>query len=278
MGKIIMGTGRYAKEPYYMEKYYVNLYSVEELCYVLVKNAELLDQDIMQPELVKWLDEQCGLNQLAHSLYSVLNQGCQTVAFVGTILEYVNLFPEKLVEDAEETIKSNEGLSPYERKKAKVDYLLTSRKYVLAMEEYHTLLKQIPQTESDVRAKIYHNMGVAGAALFRFEQAAYWFKTAYDISGNEDSLLQYLAAVRMQLQDNQYIEFISEHPEYHEASLKVERSMNRAVGEYEGTNENRMLFTLQVCKEEGSSTAVEYYHEIDKLTNHLKEEYREFVD
>lgn len=277
MGRIIMGTGSYASEPYYLEKYYVNLYSIEELCYVLVKNVELLDQDIMQTELIKWIDVQCGLNQLAHSLYTIVNQNCTTVAFVGTILEYVNLFPEQLIADAEEIIRNNEGLSPFERKKAKVDYLLSGHKYVLAMEEYYTLLKQLPDNEEVLRARIFYNMGVASAQLFHFAQAAYWFKEAYEILKEEESLLRYLAAVRLQLKDEKYIAFIAQHPEYHVASLKVEQMMNRAVGEYEGTDENRMLFTLQVCKEEGSSTAVEYYQEIDKLTEKLKEQYREFV-
>ena len=80
--------------------------------------------------------------------------------------------------------------------------------------------------------------------------------------------------------DKEYIEYIAEHPEYHDASLKVERMMERAAGAFEGSDENRMLVTLQVFKEEGSSTAgndAPYYHEIERLTTKLREEYREFV-
>lgn len=39
MGQIILGTGRQAGKPYFVEKFYVNLYSVEELCYLLVEKA-----------------------------------------------------------------------------------------------------------------------------------------------------------------------------------------------------------------------------------------------
>ena len=56
--------------------------------------------------------------------------------------------------------------------------------------------------------------------------------------------------------------------------------MERAAGQFEGTDENRMLFTLQVFKEEGNSTAgsdVQYYQEIERLTTGLKEQYRDFV-
>lgn len=48
MGQIILGTGRYAGKPYFVEKFYINLYSIEELCYLLVEKAQMLDEEIMQ--------------------------------------------------------------------------------------------------------------------------------------------------------------------------------------------------------------------------------------
>lgn len=62
--------------------------------------------------------------------------------------------------------------------------------------------------------------------------------------------------------------------------MQVERRIEQTAGQFEATDENRMLFTLQVFKEEGSSTAgndAPYYHEIERLTTKLREEYREFV-
>lgn len=280
MSRIILGTGTYAETPYYVEKFYVNLYSVEELCYLFVEKAELLDQDVMQRELVQWLDEQCGLSQLAHTLYSLLNQNGSTVAFVGTILEYVNLYPEDIVSQTEQIIKSNEGLNPYERGKVKADYMLQNRKYYMALRQYHSLLTQIPETDRLLRSRVLHNMGVACAKMFMFRQAADRFMQAYETDADEESLELYLASLRMHYEDKDYVAYIAEHPEYHDASLKVERRMERSYGQFEGTDENRMLFTLQVLKEEGNGTAgndVQYYQEIEKLTTQLKEEYREYV-
>ncbi|MCH5258641.1 MAG: hypothetical protein J1F18_02750 [Lachnospiraceae bacterium] len=280
MSQIILGTGKYAEIPYYMERFYVNLYSVEELCYLLVDNAELLDREVMQREIVQWLDEQCGLNQLANTLYSLLNQNGSTVAFVGTILEYVNLYPADVVSQTEQIIRDNEGLNPYERGKVKADYLLQNTKYLAALNQYHSLLAQIPDTDNLLRGKILHNMGVSCAKMFMFGRAAEKFRQAYETDGNEESLELYLASMRMHCEDKDYIAYIAEHPEYHDISLRVERQMERAYGQFEGTDENRMLFTLQVFKEEGSSTVgsdVQYYQEIERLTAGLKEAYREYV-
>lgn len=280
MGQIILGTGTYARSPYFMEKFYVNLYSVEELCYLFVEKAELLDRDVMQRDLVQWLDEECGLNQLAHTLYSLLNQNGSVTAFVGTILEYVGLYPPEVTEQTQQTIKSNEGLNPCERGKAKADHMLQNRKFFMALKLYHSLLAQIPETDAKLRGSIYHNMGVACAKMFMFRQAAEWFMQAYEADREPESLESYLAAIRMRCEDKEYITYIADHPEYHDASLRVERKMEQASGQFEGTDENRMLFTLQVFKEEGNSTAgseVQYYEEIEKLTARLKEQYREYV-
>ncbi len=280
MSQIILGTGMYALKPYYVDKFYVNLYSIEELCYLLVEKAELLDSDIMQRELVQWMDEQCGLNDLAHTLYSLLNQNGSVVAFVGTILEYVNLYPEEVITKTEQVVKGNEGLNTYERKKAKADYMLQNRKYLMALKQYYSLLEQLPETDKSLRSAVLHNMGVTCAEMFMFEQAADLFMQAYGLDRNEESLEMYLASMRMHFEDKEYITFIAGHPEYHDTSLRVERRMNQAYGQFEGTDENRMLFTLQVFKEEGSGTGgsdVQYYQEIEKLTTELKERYREYA-
>ncbi len=280
MGRIILSTGRYAKKPFYVEKFCINLYSVEELCYLLVEKAEMLDTEIMQRELVQWLDEQCGLNQLAHALYSLLNQNGSTAAFAGIILEYVNLYPADVVAGTEAAIKGSEGLNPYERKKAKADYMLQNRRYYGALKQYYALLEQMPDTDKQLSAKILHNMGVAYAKLFMFRQAAGRFRQAYETDGEKESLALYLASVRLYSRDKEYISFIAEHPEYHNVSLQVERQMEQAEGLFEATEENRMLFTLQVFKEEGNCTAgndTPYYREIERLTDRLKEQYREYV-
>lgn len=280
MSQVIMGTGNYAGEPFIMEKPYCKLYSVEELCYVLVNDAEILDADVMDRGLVKWLDEQCGLNQLAHTLYTMLNQKVSTMAFVGTILEYVGLYPASAVKLAQEVVKSNEGLSPSERKKAKADYLMQSKKYMAALQKYGEILTQLPEEESALRATIYHNMGVANAKLFLYGQAAELFERAYQLDKNEKTLLSYLLALRMHYSEGEYIEWSASHPEYHNTSLMVERMMEQTMGQFDGTDENRMLFTLQICKEDGGNSVgsgIVYYDEIDKITRNLKFQYREMT-
>lgn len=274
---MILGTGRRAENPYYVERFYVNLYSVEELCFLFVDRAELLDGEIIQREMVRWLDEECGLGDLAHELDALLNRKGSTAAYVGVVLEYVNIYPPDVIQRTEEIVRSNEGLSPYERQKAKADYLLGEKRYLAALQQYQNLAHTVPDSEKLLLAKLYHNMGVACAAMFLYGQAAEWFQKAYETDGKREGLTMYLAALRMGQQENAYIDYIAAHPEYHDLSLEVERMVKRAEGSFEGTDENRMLVTYQVMKDEGAGaigSSTPYYEEIEKLTAGMKSSYR----
>lgn len=275
--QMILGTGRRAENPYYMERFYVNLYSVEELCFLFVDRAELLDGEIVQRGIIRWLDEECGLGDLAHELDALLNRKGSTAAFVGAVLEYVNIYPADVIERTEEIVRGNEGLSPYERQKAKADYLLGEKRYLAALQQYQSLAYEVPDNEKLLLARLYHNMGVACAGMFLYGQAADWFKKSYETDGKREGLTMYLAALRMGQQEKAYIDYIAAHPEYHDLSLEVERMVKRAEGSFEGTDENRMLVTYQVMKDEGAGaigSSTPYYEEIERLTAGLKSSYR----
>lgn len=276
-GQMILGTGRRAGNPYYMERFYVNLYSVEELCFLFVDRAELLDAEIMQRDMIRWLEEECALSDLAHTLDALLNRRGSTAAFVGAVLEYVNIYPADVIKRTEEIVRGNDGLGPCERQKAKADYLLGERRYLAALQQYQSLAEETPGNEKLLLARLYHNMGTACAGMFLYRQAADWYQKSYMTDGKKEGLLMYLAALRMGQPESAYIDYIAAHPEYHELSLEVERLVKRAEGSFEGTDENRMLVTYQVMKEEGADElggSGPYYEELGKLTAGLKEKYR----
>ena len=64
MGRALLCTGKYAQKPYYFSKVCVNVYCVEELCFLFASNPFVIDNDIMDKELARWIDEECGLADL----------------------------------------------------------------------------------------------------------------------------------------------------------------------------------------------------------------------
>lgn len=275
MGRILLCTGKYAKNPYHFESLCVNVYCVEELCYLFASNPFMINRDIMDKNLARWLDEECGLPELCHQLLGLFNRGSQPGTFVSTILDYVNYCTLEEKKKIEDVIQSNAGLTEYEKQKKQADFLLKNRRCQMALEEYDGLIRRLPETESALKPSIYHNMGVAYATLFQFEMAARYFKRAFDMSGNSKSGMQYLAAQRQTLHESAYIDFIAQHGEFHDLSLELEKSLETARGKFEASRENRMLSALKIYKEEGNVAS--YYEEIDKIISQKKDEYRELV-
>ncbi len=275
MGRIILCTGKYAKNPYHFDNVCVNVYCVEELCYLFASNPFMIDQNVMDKELARWIDQECGLLDLSHQLLNLLGRGSQPSVFVGTIMSYVNYCPPEDVKRVDEVLQSNVGLNDYEKQKKQADFLLKNHHYQLAIEEYDSLCRKLPDTESALKPSIYHNMGVAYTGTFLFEMAARYFKKAYDMTGDEESGVEFLVAQRLYLREEAYIAFIAEHGEYYHLSLQVEKRLKAAKEEFEASQECRMLTALKIFKDEGNVAS--YYEEIDKIISKQKDEYRELV-
>ncbi|TCL60643.1 hypothetical protein EDD76_102342 [Kineothrix alysoides] len=275
MGKVLLCIGRYAKLPYFMEKAYVNVYSAEELCYCLMQNIHLIDREIMDENLADWLAKECGVEELSERLLHMLKEECSIGDFIECILDFVGYGEREETERIKENLKSGISLSMYEKKKMRADYFAQNGKYILALKSYDILLDELPESERDLKAKVYHNRGTVYALFFQFAEAAESFKQAYECDGAEESRLGYLAANRMRMNETEYVDFIAGQEGDYGLSLKVEELFQEARSQFETTEKSRMLFTLKVCKEERNS--ISYYEEIERITGELKEQYRENV-
>lgn len=275
MGKVLLCTGEYARTPYYFGNICVNIYSIEELCHLLATNPFMVDADIMDKELAEWIGKECGLQDLSHQLLSLFRRGIQPGTFVDTIMDYVKYNTPKERQRIKEALTSNVGLNEFERHKKQGDYLVRNGRYQLAIMEYDKMLREQSEMDNELKADVYHNMGVACSKLFRFESAAKYLKKAYELGGKKESGIQYLIAMKEILNDNQYISFLADNGQYYELSLEVERIYDEAKAQFEATREYTMLSALEIYKEEGNTSS--YYEEIDKVIAGLKDSYREIV-
>lgn len=275
MTKLRLCVGRRAKQPYFLNTVCVNIYSIEEMCYLLALNPFMITNEIMSSDLVDWFENECGLNDLADELRSLLRRGLQLSRFIDTILDYAGYCDESERLIIRETLKSNSGLNDLERKKNQADYLIRNGKYELAIEEYEALLNTISDVDNSLRPKLYQNIGYAYARLFMFDVAARYYRRAYDITKDIKLAVMYLGAVRMYMSEDKYLSFIAERGELKEASLKLEQKLNQIDGDFEGSRESLMLSALSIYKGEGNVSS--YYEEIDKVILGMKEDYLKYV-
>lgn len=275
MGRVSLCMGRYAERPFFMEKAYINLYSVEELCYCLIKNVYLIGPELMEGGLTVWLAEECGLEELAKRLEELVQKDCSLSEYVGEILQYTGYGKAEDWKKSCDTLKQEADLTIYEKRKARADYLAEHKKYVPSIKNYDSLLEELPEEEKTLRAQVLHNKGVVCGRLFLFADAADSFRAAYECGGREEDYICYLAANRMRMEETEYVDFTAGLGERYELALEVEKLMEDAVKKFEGTQESRMLFTLKVCREEPSS--VSYEEELERIACGLKEHYRQIT-
>ena len=275
MGRVILCTGKSAQVPYCIEKLGIQVWSVEELCYCLRENAFLLDQDIVSGKLVEWLEEECGLEELSGALYPLVKGKGTLAAFVCRIMEYTGYCDTQTLTQVSQTLQSGAELSDYEKKKKRGDFLMQNCKYAKALLEYEWLLSDLPEQEKNLRGDILHNMGVALAGLFLFEEAAERFLEAYRCRPETAYYRSYLAAKRMLYDDKEYISFVAEYPDAYDISLKLEQEVDRILEDWERSDEFAGLTGLLELKEEGQNAL--YYEEVDMQVQRLKDRYREYT-
>ena len=275
MSKLIQCTGTYAHKPYYISKIGINVHSVEELCYSIVQYAFILDSEDFDSELTNWLSEECGLKKLAEGLEELLRRKGSAAGFAGMILEYVRYNTAEEINKTKEIMRANAGMNVYEKKMARADYLMNNGKYDQAFLAYEALLKILPQMEHEMHAKIAHNRGVILTGLFDYENAAVMFRKEYEDRPTEEAYLCYLAALRMSMPEKKYIAFIGSDKEAYSFSMKLEKRMNEASDLYDASEDKHLLNTLAVYKNEGKTG--EYYAQVGKIAEELKEEYRNLV-
>ena len=276
--RVSVCVGNYASTSYCVPGLGINVYCMEELCYVMRENAFLLDVTLLNDGLLDWIDQQCGLKELARALYPVVHKKGSLSVFVVSILNFVGLYDEQTVSEVERVLKMGAGLSGIERKKSQIDYLVKKKKYAAAIRGYDDLItkwKEQASSGAECLAAIWHNKGVAMAGLMIYARAAECFQKAYEIEDREDYYLEYLEAKRLELPENEYVAFAADKTRQYGLTLKVEKELEQLAEEWEQQPEYLQLNHFRELR--GGEQKQKYYDVCEKYTQTLKDSYRRSV-
>ena len=272
MGRLMETVGNYAEIPYYIAQIDTSVYCVEELCFALSENTFLLDGGLLDQRLVRWLERECGLRELAARLSPLVGGRASLGAFVRAILEYAHFGTEKKRGEIEELFRLGADADMSVRRKNFADYQVEHGRFVQALAEYEKALREMPDSNHEARSQVLHNKGVALSRLFSFEEAAAHFLAAYQENPeNKEAAQHYLAALRMSLSEADYIGFIADHPEWHGKSLEVEKEMRAAQASYEESG------AFRKWKETFEGRDVFYYETVSGMLEEMQKNYREMV-
>lgn len=251
------------------------MWNIEELCYFVRENAWLLEPALLGKELTDWIAKQCALPELSGMLCAASREETPVMSFVRTLFQYTGYCSMEEANQVEKILKLNESTSALERTKARGDYFLESRKFVLALHEYEELLRQLKGMDPAFLGKVYHNSGVAQAQLFWFDRAAASFEQAWKLTRSKASARQFLAAKRLALNEQEYVDFLAEHPDLYNASLELEEQVQRCDENWK--KEDQAAFLLHATEALKDGAAHICIQMLNERAEQAKEQYRSSV-
>lgn len=259
MGEIVLATGQIAEKPYRIRLIDRSIYTVEELCYSLAQCASFLDDEIMDHELLVWLEKECGLSELASQLRSLLSGRCTAEDFVSLILLYVGYQSPEEIERIRAAISAGKGLEPFQRRLREARLSASSGRTAQALELMDGILYELPELEHEMRGRIWAGKGRIHAQAFRFEDAADCYGRAWRLSRSRKHCICYLASLQSALPEEEYQNFLSEHPEMEEASQELQNTIAAADRQLRGSSAGRQLSHLKGCLTRGQERAFDSY-------------------
>ena len=183
MGDFILCPIRRAAHPWFLEGIGRNIYSIEELCYLITQDLPLMDETVLNEGLVVWLRLELRLHRLAQRLNHVLDQETFSLAaFVIPIMKEASYLNQKELQVLEFRIRTLEDQPTPIRLKMKGDALLENDCYAAAIRCYRKAMSyhETAPLGSQLLGSLYNNLGCVYARLFQLEEACDCFSRAYD--------------------------------------------------------------------------------------------------
>ena len=275
MTNVMLCTGTYAQTPYFWKKPDLQLHSMEEMCFYIVRNRYLIDQDYFDHSLVNWIREECSMGELADRLDDLLYRSGSVVDLCMEILQAVGYNTPEEIEKTRETLTNNTDMDIYEKHLAQADFLVENQKYSQAYAAYEELKQSAPKGDLALQAQIHYNEGIMNTRLYDFEEAATCFQSAYEMDHSPRSYLSYLSALRLAMPEKEYVDRVSGDRRAYQFSLTLESMIREAEEAYAKSTEYQMIKQLFRYRRDGLTK--QYYALVEKITRDQREAYRQAV-
>ncbi len=262
MGKIILCRGQRTDKPYVTPQTDVKLYSAEELCYYIYNNIYLIGQDLIDDNLIEFL-QAAGETELAARVKKLKESGAPLAQILVTILKSIDYYSVVEIEQLKEILNTLGKQSVCERLKARGDGYLNAKFYFAAISCYESIIKEYRGKDllAADYAKVYHNLGTAYARMFMYEKAVEYYDEAYRLGQHEESKKCSIAASIMDKKDKEPVNVDVQEDEY-----VVQRELETLMDNARYCDEYRELEDIERLKGDGNLT--QFNQAIDaKLTS-----------
>ena len=277
MADLYLSIGALSTTPYYLSGLGVNIYSMDELCFYLVRDSYILDSDLVDDKLCDYIEEQMELPSIADKLRELIENNAPVGEMVTTILERTGYCSEDEIKKIRQILVDNASLSFSAKRKLRGDNLVRAGKYARAIEEYQYVLKSMdPKDDPELASSILHNIGSAYAQMFLFDKVADYYRRAYELDGNKESLTMYLAATRMRMKHEEFERMVVRCGYDEKIIIDAQKRLAMAENsELESSYEGDVRKMLRL-RDDGRISEAELLS--DDIIDKWKQDYRRSVD
>lgn len=276
MGMVLITTGKYAKNGYLLKNTKQKIYSIEELCYYIMKSPQICEDYLYDKGLADYIRKELGLKEKGVLLADLVERNAPLKDLILVCFGSCNYFTKEEIDFFLREQSKIERKEVWVRIKNKADSYLSYENYRDAIANYQILLKEKESYNitSETLGDIYHNLAVALLHTEGFASATDYFREAYERNNREESLKQYLLALRF---SNDMIMYESALDIYH-VSEDTKKWLNAAFFQTEmETYENSDFSELNVLRNLLKDDKInEFYAYALQITKQMKEQYRNY--
>jgi len=278
MGKLIVTTGNYAKTGYLLKNSKQNIYSIEELCYCIMRNPELCDDYLYDDGLARYIRETLGLKERGALLADLIQRDAPLKDLITVVFCSCDYFTKEEIEEFLQEQSKVERSEEWVRTKSKADSYLVQENYRDAVMNYRLLLKEKDSfgITSETLGDIYHNLAIALLHTDGFAEAADYFREAYERNNREESLKQYLLALRFSGDKVMYESALDIYQVSESISKWLDVAFFQTELETQEISDFNELNNIRQLLKEGKIN--EFYAGVKRMTEQMKEQYRKYYE
>ena len=274
MGKVILCTGKEAERAYEIQSVGVSVTSMEELCYIVYHNIFVMQEELFSESLITFIEKELELPERAAYLKRLWESHAGTKDMAVALFCSTDYYDEQEIKAFLASYDAFYSKNAAERKLWLANRRLSEKKLRDAQNMYLEMLEsgESDQLSDEEMGQLLHNLAVTQAHAGNLVQAAQHFIQAYRKNHAEDSLRQYLMALKLSGQEEAFRQELTALAPRRELLDRMTQEIYMARESAEQTADFRCLEKLQELRRDGNIP--EYYQKLEQLLCKLKNDYR----
>ena len=253
MGKVILCAGKRAEKPYTLSSIGATAESMEELCFNLRQNLDIVDSGAIDRNLASFIKDDLGLPERGKKLESLISSRASLKEKLLAVFESCDYYDDVELNRITAEIDELSKMSGIERKKKHADRQMHQGHLIEAAHEYRSILSGsgVNELSEGGLAEILHNLGIFEIHRGDTEEALRLFLEAYEHNGNRATLKAYLFALKLTKNNSRYADEVKRLEVDPKLYNEIESGMHSVEEDFEQSNNYSEINRMKVLWQQG---------------------------